>query len=81
MGVLNSKFPDGIYLFKVNNENIRNLLVEINNENIRIMCQICSKLAVKIPERRHWRHSSISTVNFQQNSHIVLVFPLLALNN
>ena len=35
------KYPDVIYLFKV------------NNENTRTMCEICSKLTVKTPE---WRH-------------------------
>ena len=34
---------DGIYLFKV------------NNGNTRTMCEICSKLTIKTPERRH-RH-------------------------
>ena len=39
MCVRNNKcFPVGIYLFKV------------NNENIKIMCEICSKLTIKIPE-------------------------------
>ena len=34
-------FPAAIYLFKA------------NNENTRTMCENCSKLAIKIPERRH----------------------------
>ena len=55
-------------------------LLKVNNENNRTMCQICSKLAIKIPERRHWRRSGIFAVKLQQNLHIVLVFPLLALN-
>ena len=61
-------FPDDIYLFKVNNANIR---------------PVCSKLAIKTSERRHWRHwrrSDLFIVNFEQISHIVLVFPLLTLN-
>ena len=33
-------FPAGIYLLKV------------NNRNTRTKCEICSKLTVKIPERR-----------------------------
>ena len=33
-------FPAGIYLFK------------ISNGNIRTMCEICSKLIIKTPERR-----------------------------
>ena len=34
----------GIYLFKV------------NNRNIRTRCEICSKLTIKTPERRQWQH-------------------------
>ena len=33
-------YPDGIYLFKV------------NNRNTRTRCEICSKLTIKTPERR-----------------------------
>ena len=33
--------PAGIYLFTV------------NNRNFKTMCEICSKLAIKTPERRH----------------------------
>ena len=33
-----------IYLFKV------------NNGNTTALCEICSKLIIKTPERRHWRH-------------------------
>ena len=35
--------PTGIYLFKV------------NNRNTRTMCEICSWLTIKTPERRQWR--------------------------
>ena len=34
-------FPAGIYLLKV------------NNRNTRTRCEICSKLTIKTPERRH----------------------------
>ena len=34
-------YPVGIYLLKV------------NNRNSRATCEICSKLAIKTPERRH----------------------------
>ena len=34
--------PAGIYLLKV------------NNRNTRARCEACSKLTIKIPERRHW---------------------------
>ena len=38
-----SPFPVGIYLLKV------------NNKNSRTRWEICSKLTIKTPERRHWR--------------------------
>ena len=55
-------FPAGIYLLKV------------NNRNSRTRCEICSKLIIKIPERRQWRRSGIFIVNFEHISHLVLVF-------
>ena len=62
------QFPVGIYLLKVN---IR---------NTRTRCEICSKLTIKMPERRHWRHYGVFIVNFEHISHLVLVFLLLTLN-
>ena len=56
-----------IYMFKV------------NNGNTRKMCEICSKLTIKTPERRNRRHSSVFTVDFEQFSHMALVFPLWTL--
>ena len=55
-------------------------LVKVNNRNTTIRCEICSKLPVKTPERRHWRHSGAFIVNFEHISHLVLVFLLLTLN-
>ena len=40
-------------------------LLKANNRNTRTRCEICSKLTIKIPERRHWRRSSIFIVNFE----------------
>ena len=51
-------YPANIYLFKV------------NNRNTRKRCEICSKLIIKIPERRHWPLSGV----------FVLVFLMLTLN-
>ena len=34
--------PAGSYMFKV------------NNRNTRTRCEVCSKLTIKTPERRHW---------------------------
>ena len=62
--------PAGIYLFKV------------NNGNTRRMCEICSKLTIKTPERLwHWRRSVAFIVNFERIAQIVIVFPLLTFNN
>ena len=45
------------------------------------MCEDCSKLTIKTAERHQWRRSSsVFIVNFEQISHIVLVFPTLTLN-
>ena len=37
-------FPANIYLFKM------------NNRNTRKRCEICSKLTIKTPKRRHWTY-------------------------
>ena len=44
------------------------------------MCEIHSKLTMKTPEWRRWRRSGVFIVNFEQISHIVLVFSMLTLN-
>ena len=61
-------YPVGIYLLKV------------NNRNIRTRCEIFSKLTIKTPERRQWRHSGVFIVNFEHISHLVLVFLPSTLN-
>ena len=60
--------PTGIYLFKV------------NIENASIMFKTCSKLSIKIIERRHWRRVGAFIVNLEQISPILLVLLLLILN-
>ena len=55
-------------------------LLKVNNRNTRKRCEICSKLTVKIPERRHWRHSAVFTVNFAHISHLFRKFLSLTLN-
>ena len=44
------------------------------------MDEICLKLIIKTPERRHWRRSDILIVNFEQILHMALVLLLLPLN-
>ena len=56
-----------------------NNMFKVNNRNTRTRGEICSKLTIKIPDRRHWRRSSIFIANFEQISHLVLVFLLLTL--
>ena len=55
-------------------------LLKVNNKNTRASCEICSKLTMETLERRHWHHSGIFIVKFEQISHLVLVFLLLTLN-
>ena len=55
-------------------------LLEVDNRNTRARCEICSKLAIKTLEQRHWRLSGVFIVNFEHISHLVLVFLLLTLN-
>ena len=50
-------------------------LFKVNYRNARAICKICSRLAIKTPER-----SSVSIVTFEQISRIFLVFLLLTLN-
>ena len=42
-------------------------------------CVKCSKLTIKTPDRHHWRRSGVVIVNFENISHLVLVFLLLTL--
>ena len=63
-----SSYPANIYLFKV------------NNRNIRKMFGICSMLTIKTPERRQWprwRCSGVFIVNFEHIPHLFLVFILV----
>ena len=54
-----------------------NYMFKVNNRNNRTRCEICSKLTIKTPERRHWRRSDVFIVNSEQISHLVLVFLLI----
>ena len=64
----NKIHPAGIYLFEV-------------NRNTRKRCEICSKLTIKTPERRHRRRSGVFIVTFEHDLHLFLVFLLLILSN
>ena len=41
-------------------------LLKVNNGNTRKRREICSNLTIKTLERRQWRRSSVSIVNFEQ---------------
>ena len=43
-------------------------------------CEICSKSAIKTPERYQWGCSCIFTINFEHISHFILVFLLITLS-
>ena len=62
-------FPAGIYLLKV------------NNRNTKTRFEICPKLTIMTPDRRHWRRSGVFIVNFEYILHFVLVFLLLTLSS
>ena len=48
-------------------------LLKVNNGNIRTRGEICSKLTMKTPDRRHWHRSGVFIVNFEHISHFVSV--------
>ena len=59
---------------------LKQILFKVSNTYTRTRCEICSKLTMKIPERRHWRRSGIFIVNFEHISHLALMFLLLTLS-
>ena len=59
---------------------LKQILFKVSNTYTRTRCEICSKLTMKIPERRYCRRSGIFIVNFEHISHLALMFLLLTLN-
>ena len=55
-------------------------LLKVNNRNTRTRCEICSKLTIKTPKRRHWHRSGVFIVNSEHISPLVTAFLLLTLN-
>ena len=41
------------------------LRLKVNNKDTRTICEICSKITIKIPERRQWHSSSIFIAIFE----------------
>ena len=60
-----------VILFSINSNSAGIYLLKVNNRNTRIRCEICSKLTIKIPERRQWDRSGIFIVHFEHISHLV----------
>ena len=42
-------------------------MFKVNNQNTRTMCEICSKLTIKTPERCQLHRSGVFVVHFEQN--------------
>ena len=40
-------------------------MFKVSNRNTKTRCEICSKLTIETPERRHWRPSGVFVVNFE----------------
>ena len=57
--------PAGIYLLKV------------NNRSTRTRCEICSKLTIKTPERRHWPTVMPTKLNVDEVFNKILKYALL----
>ena len=57
--------PFSIYLFKD------------SNGKTRTMCEICLKVTIRTPERRHWCCSGVFIINFEHILHIALYFSIV----
>ena len=55
-------------------------MFRFNNRNTRTSCEISSKLKIKTPRRCYWCRSGVFIVNFENISHLVLIFLLLTLS-
>ena len=55
-------------------------LFKVKFSNTSTFREICSILMRKTPEKHQQRHSGVFNLNFEQISHVALVFPLLNLN-
>ena len=56
-----------------------NCMFNVHKRNIIARCEICSKLTIKTPEKRHLHRSTLFNVNFEHISHLTLVFVMLTL--
>ena len=61
----------------------KHLTVNSTNRNTKTKCEICSKLTIRIPERRRWRRFGTGIVNFENIFHTffwVLIFDFEQVN-
>ena len=49
-------------------------MFKVNNKDTRKSCEICSKLTIKLPERRHQRCFGVFNVNFKHISYFTSFF-------
>ena len=84
--VLNSLIANSQSIYKCRNWRIP----QQPNRHLLIQTQQCKhqshdwnifKVTIKTPEQRQWRRFGVFIVSFEPFSYIVLVIPLLALNN
>ena len=59
---------------------VNTYLIKVNKRNTRKRYERCSKLTIQTPERRNWRSCCVFIANFDHILHLLLVFPLLTLN-
>ena len=59
---------------------VGNYLFKVKSKNTRIRCETCSKLTIKVPERRPTPFSGIFIINFEHISHLCLLFLALTLS-
>ena len=52
-GTSTCKFPIHLYQCTMKNNPAGMYLLKVSNRNTRTRCETCSKLTIKIPERRH----------------------------
>ena len=57
-----------------------NYIFKVNSRNTRARSEICSKLTIKAPDRRHWFRPGVFIFNFERISHLVLALLLLTLS-
>ena len=67
-----------IYHSQVTIQLCENTFYNVKNRSTRRKWDICSKLIIKTPQRRHWRRYGAFITSFAHISHLILVFPVLA---